>query len=82
MTDAVDAYDVCRQLNRYHGKNGYTMRVSSAELGLMGVTREYLDELVKNDIVELFPLYEGGSLVGIALTDKGRRMAFAPVKRR
>lgn len=79
---AVDAYDVCRHLSRYRQKNGSSMNVTSPELGLLGVTREYLDELVKNGIVELYPLYEGGPLVKVALTDKGRRMALAPVRRR
>ena len=77
-----DAYDVCRRLKRYHQKNGYTMRVNSPELGLMSVTREFLDLLVKNGIVEVLPLYEGGTPVAIGLTDKGYRMATAERKRR
>ncbi len=72
----------CRRLKRYWQKNGYTMRVNSPELGLIGVTREFLDSLVKNGIVEVLPLYEGGTPVAIELTDKGYQMATAERKRR
>jgi hypothetical protein len=77
-----DVYDVCRLLKRYYQKNGYTMHVNSPELGLMDVTREFLDLLVKNGVVVLYPLYDGGVPVAIGLTEKGYRMATAERKRR
>lgn len=70
-----DVYDVCRHLMRYHQKNGYPMLVNSPELGLMDVNREFIDLLVKNGIVTLAPVFEGGAPVRVLLTDKGRRMA-------
>lgn len=71
----IDTYEICRQLNRYRQKNGYSMRIFSPELALLGVTREFLDALVKNDVVMVLPLYLGGAPVVVALTEKGRRMA-------
>lgn len=82
MTREPDAYDVCRHLKRYAEKNGYTMRLCPPELGLLGATRTYLDTLVKNGVVSIVPIIQGGEPVAVLLTDKGRRMANEPVRRR
>lgn len=81
MADDPDAYDVCRHLARYQQKNGYPMVVSSPELRLMDVTREYLDQLVTNGIVVIYPVFDGGIPVQVVLTEKGRRMAHAGRRR-
>lgn len=65
-----DAYAVCRYVLHYHEKNGYV-----ATRDTLGISREYLDLLVKNGVVEFLPSYEGGPPVKVVLTAKGRRMA-------
>lgn len=71
--DEPDVYDVCRYVRHYHQKNGYAPSVGM----LLGATREYVDLLVKNGIIEVLPLHEKGPPVVVVLTEKGFRMATA-----
>jgi hypothetical protein len=65
-----DAYKVCRYVQHYYAKNGYL-----PGRGECGCSAEFMDQLIVNGVVELIPLYEGGPLVKVILTEKGSRMA-------
>ena len=65
-----DAYAVARFVRRYQQKNGYAP--SPRECGCTDADTALL---VKNGVIELLPLYEGGPAIRVALTDKGHRMA-------
>ena len=65
-----DAYSICRYIQRYHWKNGY-----APGLPLPGCDAAYVDKLVKNGVVQVLPLYQGGPPIRVVLTEKGRRMA-------
>jgi sulfur relay (sulfurtransferase) DsrC/TusE family protein len=72
-----DAYEVCAFVRHYYRKNGYLPTVE-----MLGVTREYLDQLVENGIVNIIPLYEGGPPTKVVLTEKGATMADKKAERR
>jgi hypothetical protein len=74
----TDAYAVARYVRHYRAKNGYSPRVG--ELPDSGPAD--IELLVKNGIIELLPLYEGGSPIGVMLTVKGLRMATETRRRR
>ena len=74
MSDEPDAYEVCAFVRRYYRKNGYLPDVQML-LGQMGASREYLDQLVENGIVNIIPLYESGPPTKVVLTEKGASMA-------
>ncbi len=65
-----DPYEVCRRVKRYHEKNGYAPKRSE-----LGCDDAYVDALVKNGVIELRDLYDGGPKICVVLTDKGMRMA-------
>jgi hypothetical protein len=67
----VDAYAVARYVRHYGAKNGYAPRVAD----LPDCTAEDVGLLVKNGIVTVETIYDGGPPVAVVLTDKGRRMA-------
>ena len=66
----MDPYAVCKYVKHYTQKNGY-----SPKRGDVGCTEDELDALVKNGVLEICPLYEGGPLINVVLTDKGARMS-------
>ena len=68
MTD--DAYAVCRYIRHYHQKNGYAPTPEMCHCSIA-----FIGQLVRNGVVEVRPLYEGGPLVKVVLTEKGQRMA-------
>jgi len=74
----MDAYAVTRYVRHYRAKNGYSPR--PAELPDCGPGD--IEALVKNDIIVVLSLHEGGPLVCVMLTDKGLRMATETRKRR
>lgn len=71
-----DAYEVARFVAHYHAKNGYAPRISE-----LGVTAEQMELLLRNNILELRPLIEGGDPVGVVLTEKGLVMSRTTPKR-
>jgi hypothetical protein len=73
----VNAYEVCRFVRRYQAKNGYAPKRSE-----LSCTNEEVEVLIKNGVLEALPLFDGGTPIAVCLTDKGLRMAQAPVKRR
>lgn len=66
----MDPYAICRHVRHYHAKNGYAPRLPE-----LGCSVEEAAALIRNGIIEVLPLYEGGPAVGVVLTDKGFRMA-------
>ena len=71
MSNEPDVYEVCRYIRHYQQKNCFAPRVGM----LLGATREYVDLLVKNGIVQVLPLHENGPPIAVVLTEKGHRMA-------
>lgn len=67
----MDAYEVCAYLKHYIEKNGYALKRAD----LLDCTDEEVDKMVANGILELRPLFDGGPLICVCLTEKGRRMA-------
>lgn len=67
-----DPYEVCRHVRHYQAKNGYAPVRS-----MLGCEDAFIDQLVKNGILELVPNREGGPKIYVVLTDKGLRMAQA-----
>jgi len=65
-----DAYEICRKVRRYHEKNGYPPKRTE-----LGCSPEFFEQLVQNGVVEVLPLYEGGSPVNVVLSEKGLRMS-------
>jgi len=63
-------YDICRRIKRHHEKNGYPLKRIE-----LPCDDAFVDKLVKNGVIELHALYEGGPQVCVMLTDKGLRMA-------
>ena len=68
----ADAYEICRRIQRYVQKNGYSPKRDELE---HWCAPAFLELLVLNEVVELVPLYDGGPLVCVVLTPKGARMA-------
>ena len=68
MTD--DAYAVCRHIQHYQAKNGYAPEPEMCHCSIA-----FIGQLVRNGVVEVLPLYEGGPPVKVWLTEKGLRMA-------
>jgi hypothetical protein len=73
----IDAYAVCKYIRHYTSKNGYLPR-----RGMVDCTKEEEDLLVKNGVIQILPLYEGGPPIAVALTEKGERMASGQRRRR
>ena len=67
---SCDAYAIARYVAHYRAKNGYAPRP-----GLLCCSADEVEALVRNGVIEICPLYEGGPPVCVVLTDKGRRMS-------
>ena len=74
-----DPYDICRQIRRYHQKNCYAPKRSEVEYWCGSA--EFFEQLIKNEVIEVLPLHEGGPLVCVVLTEKGFRMAMVERRR-
>jgi hypothetical protein len=74
---SADPYALCRYVQHYHRKNGYAPRLDT-----LGLSIEEAWLFIGNGIIEVLPLCASGPPVGVVLTDKGRRMAAAPLRRR
>ena len=77
MSDEPDVYAICRHVKRYHEKNGY-----APGREMIDCSDEFFEQLIKNDVLVIRPLYEGGTPVKVFLTDKGFRMANEERRRR
>lgn len=69
----TDAYDICRQIRRYHQKNSYAPK--RVEVEHWCGDAEFFEQLIKNEVVEVMPIAEHGEPVAVVLTEKGFRMA-------
>lgn len=72
---SCDAYEVAAYVKHYQAKNGYAPKRDELTDGQYRVTPEAVDLLVKNGILELRALFEGGPFLFVVLTEKGLRMA-------
>jgi len=68
-----DPYEICRRIRHYQQKNAYAPK--RVELNSWCGSAEFVDQLVKNEIIEILPLSEHGPPVAVVLTEKGYRMA-------
>lgn len=68
-----DSYEICRHIRRYHQKNGYAPKRSEVDHWCGGA--EFVEQLIKNEIIEVLPISEHGPPVAVVLTEKGFRMA-------
>jgi hypothetical protein len=68
-----DPYEICRHIRHYYQKNNYAPKRDEVEHWCGGA--EFFEQLVKNDVVEVLPIAEGGPPVAVVLTEKGFRMA-------
>jgi len=69
-----EARAACRYVLHYYRKNGYLPLIGQ----LFTVTPEVEDLLVQDGVLQRVPLYEGGPLIHVALTDKGTRIVEEP----
>jgi hypothetical protein len=70
MKSKMDPYALCRHVRHYHEKNGFAPLRSE-----LGCSEEEAEALIRNGILQVLPLYEGGPPIVVVLTDKGYRMA-------